>query len=643
MPELTKGIILEWVDLTVGWWDVTRLDKELDIVSPQGKATRRTIVYRLVKDGYLEKHKYKEGSYRRVEAQATELDWQSADSKAVLDLRFPFGIEDYVKIFPKSIIVVAGASNAGKGHPMGTLVLTPSRWKRIEELKIGDTIYNINGLPIKVLNVFHRNIQPCYSFIFNDGTQIEADSEHIWHILGGYNRLKRYTGHKNANTHYGEWENLTTKEIIGRYGSGKLKGNNRLVVPTNKPVNFPSKKVKLDPYMLGLLLGDGGLTRTTPMISTADREIIDYIKGQGFRVNYASNYDYRILGLSGLIDELGLSDKWSYDKFVPYEYLWNSIDVRQSVLAGLLDTDGNISGKTMAEFSTCSDQLAQDVIFLVRSLGGRAVLSSRIPHFTYKDKRKNGRVSYRVHIKFNDYCPFRLSRKRLLWVKPIKTSNRILYEIRPMGEKATICIQTDDKDGLYIAQDFIVSHNTAFLYNFILMNMERHLIDLYNSETSPEQMKERFENFEQGIPSPAPWRTFERYDCFADIIDPNRVSVIDYIDFNNEVYRVGEEIEMIFRKENKGICIAAIQKKRDTTDYKGKKIHYELGYGSDMSIKKASLYLSMDIGKIKIVKAKSWVDHTLNPNGLEWKFKLAKGCDFIITESPEAQPEESMF
>lgn len=298
MPELSKGIILEWVDLTVGWWDVTRLDKELDIVSPQGKATRRTIVYRLVKDGYLEKHKYKEGSHRRVEAQAPELDWQSADSSAVLDLRFPFGIEDYVKIFPKSIIVVAGASNAGK---------------------------------------------------------------------------------------------------------------------------------------------------------------------------------------------------------------------------------------------------------------------------------------------------------------------------------------------------------TAMLYNFILMNMERHLIDLYNSETSPEQMKERFENFEQEIPSPAPWRTFERYDCFADIIDPNRVSVIDYIDFNNEVYRVGEELEMIFRKLNKGVCIAAIQKKRDTTDYKGKKIHYELGYGSDMSIKKASLYLSMDTGKIKIIKAKSWADHTKNPSGLEWGFKLRKGCDFIITEKPEVQQEESMF
>ncbi len=174
---------------------------------------------------------------------------------------------------------------------------------------------------------------------------------------------------------------------------------------------------------------------------------------------------------------------------------------------------------------------------------------------------------------------------------------------------------------------------TAYLYNFIVMNMNKHIIDLYNSETSPEQMKERFLNFEQSIPEPSPFNVYERYDMFADVIDPDRISVIDYIDYSNEVYRIGEELEAIHRKLNKGMVITAIQKKQNTKNFKGEEVKFTLGYGSDMSLKKASLYLTLDPGKLRIVKAKSWKDHNLNPNGMEFKFKLLKGSKFIIEDT----------
>ncbi len=182
------------------------------------------------------------------------------------------------------------------------------------------------------------------------------------------------------------------------------------------------------------------------------------------------------------------------------------------------------------------------------------------------------------------------------------------------------------------------SGKTAFLYNFIMTNYAKQSIDLYNSETAAEQMKERFENFETEIPVPPPWNTYERYDNFADVINPNHISVIDYIDFSSEVYLIGEELNNLFKKLDRGIVIAAIQKKGSYM-MKGQKITPKLGYGAEMSLKKSSLYLSMGFGTLEIVKGKSWKDPTINPSGLKWTFNLLKGAKFVNIQSA-GLPEE---
>lgn len=173
---------------------------------------------------------------------------------------------------------------------------------------------------------------------------------------------------------------------------------------------------------------------------------------------------------------------------------------------------------------------------------------------------------------------------------------------------------------------------TAFFYNFILKNMRKHIITLYNSETSPEQMKERFNGFEVEIPNPAPWRTVERYDNFADVIDPNGISVIDYVDSDSEFYQNGIEISRIFRKLNRGMALIGLQKKRNITTFKGQKINIDVGYGGDLTLKRPSLYLAMGQHHIKIVKGKSWANPLMNPNGLEWTFKLVNGAKFVNIE-----------
>lgn len=159
---------------------------------------------------------------------------------------------------------------------------------------------------------------------------------------------------------------------------------------------------------------------------------------------------------------------------------------------------------------------------------------------------------------------------------------------------------------------------TAFLLNFTKMNMDRHDIRFYSSEMGPIEFKDRLSNF--GIPL-KDWKFApkERASHFADVIVPDAINIIDYLEIHDEFYKVGAYIKQIFDRLDKGLALIAIQKNRGST----------YGLGGGRGVEKARLYLTMGQGRIKMIKAKNWVDQKTNPNGLELDFKLAKGCHFI--------------
>ena len=186
------------------------------------------------------------------------------------------------------------------------------------------------------------------------------------------------------------------------------------------------------------------------------------------------------------------------------------------------------------------------------------------------------------------------------------------------------------------------SGKTAYLYNFIKMNMDKFCIDLFNSETSPQQMKERFEPLD--IPNPAPFKVFERYDNFADVIDPERVSVIDYLDLNSEVYLIGTEIDNIFRKLTTGVVVIALQKPPPTVTFiKGVKkvIDRDLAYGGGFTAKRAVLYNSMSVNKLKMVYVKTPTALIKNPNNMTFNFNVNQDGIHIdnIKQSYETEEE----
>lgn len=166
---------------------------------------------------------------------------------------------------------------------------------------------------------------------------------------------------------------------------------------------------------------------------------------------------------------------------------------------------------------------------------------------------------------------------------------------------------------------------TALLLNAARLNLPHAKVSYFSSEMTQEELKIRLTKFQdQDLCSLDDWRNVvfrQRMTDFADVIDPDGINIIDYIEVTKDFYQVAEPINAIYEKLNKGIAIIAIQKK-DKSDY---------GIGGHFNAFRSRLYLAMDSGTLKIVKAKNWSKTaSSNPNGKIYNFKLVQGAKFII-------------
>jgi hypothetical protein len=177
-------------------------------------------------------------------------------------------------------------------------------------------------------------------------------------------------------------------------------------------------------------------------------------------------------------------------------------------------------------------------------------------------------------------------------------------------------VQTMPKNVIIVAGE-PDSGKTSFLLNFAHMNMDRHTIRYLTSEMAGPELKARLSKFRT---PPALWKVefIERAGNFADLILPDAITLIDYLELTDNFFLVSGMIKEIFDKLNNGIAMIALQKNRGT----------DLGLGGYRSLEKARLYVAMSPGALKIVKAKNWADPTTNPNGLVQRFKLYQGADF---------------
>lgn len=343
----------------------------------------------------------------------------------------------------------------GKAIRDGTPVLTPTGWQAVETLVPGQAIIAGDGTPAAVLGVYPQGHRELWRVTLSDGRWVDADADHLWTVL-----VRGAAGRKA-----GRWETLTTADMVRRWGEEPLNWN-RVLLPTVGVVEFPERPVPLDPYLVGVLLGDGSLGQSTPRLTTADPELLDLIGFGGARPTKHRPLDYPLLGILDAVREAGIYGYRSHDKHVPDAYLWNAHSVRLAVLQGLMDTDGTVSlASGDVEFDSVSEKLADAVGFLARSLGGRVTRGTKAPHYTHLGERREGRLCYRVRLVMPaGVCPFRLTRKAEPWAvlsaRRRTTTAASIVSIRPTTAGHATCIAVDHPSMLFVTKDFIVTHNT---------------------------------------------------------------------------------------------------------------------------------------------------------------------------------------
>ncbi|MEX2045623.1 MAG: PhoH family protein [Chloroflexota bacterium] len=344
----------------------------------------------------------------------------------------------------------------GRAQPVFSRVLTPTGFTAIGALSVGDLVVGSDGRPTAVLGIYPQGRRPVYRVRTQDGASTLACGEHLWAVATASDRRRG----KPPRI-------LRTRDMMGRPRSAH---QHRYELPLlSRPVEFERlHTIPMDPYALGLLLGDGYVTAsTTPTFTTADGELVpapgSRLPGTAIVRKRALDHVLRRKG--------GGRGGRSADKFVPTEYLYNIPDVRLAVMQGLLDADG---GPVTQEARTCriqytttSPRLREGMVFLVRSFGGVAYWRKR-----RAEGRKPGRARGRdVHYRSDEYvveirlpagvAPFRLARKLDLYDahgggRPM----RFIDSVEKAGEHETVCIKVAAADSLYITDDFMVTHNT---------------------------------------------------------------------------------------------------------------------------------------------------------------------------------------
>jgi replicative DNA helicase len=378
------------------------------------------------------------------------------------------------------LAVVVAPFGVGKSQPLTSKILTPNGWVTMGEINIGDEVISRDGKATKVIGVYPQGFRPTYKVTFSDGTSTLCDEEHLWSVntINQRNRSTKKSGKKVILEPDNSFVTMSTKDMIGKV---KVWGGRRhnYKVPIVQPVEFNPKKLDIDPYLLGVMLGDGCMTeKNQPHFVTKDAEIINEVSKIYSNISIANQFrDFEVekdgelllerrslikvslLGLKPVLQDLGLYGTNSKTKFIPEDYLYTSVEERVNLLQGLMDTDGYVNGHRL-EYTTVSERLANDVSELIRSLGGRVNISNKIG--TIKGVKYS--MVYRLLFSFpnNGIVPIRLKRKKINFSPRTKYSdNKFITDISYYGEEKCQCIMVDNPEHLYVTDDYIVTHNTT--------------------------------------------------------------------------------------------------------------------------------------------------------------------------------------
>lgn len=349
------------------------------------------------------------------------------------------------------------APGTGKELHIDTPVKIPGGWKCIGDLLAGETVIGRDGKPTTVTGVYHQGIKQLYKVVFEDGRYVKAGLEHLWSTY--------VTMSDNYVQERSKTITLKTEDII----NGLNKQENQYYIDLPEPEVTEKNMLPIDPYNLGVILSAGVLGVNYTWIGRRDIDIIknmsDSIRDT-IDVNYNSGSGYEIT--KGMyvsteptyfehLDSLGLRGIRNGDKFIPAVYLNSSIEQRWSLLQGILDAGTNTpcDDHTCVMYRSVSTRLAEDLAYLVRSLGGKAKIEKIIT------TSNRGSECHSVHIQHpTPYKLFSIAKHNEIIPDDVNVMKLKISTIEKVEKAQAVCITVDNSDKLYVVKDFIVTHNT---------------------------------------------------------------------------------------------------------------------------------------------------------------------------------------
>lgn len=465
------------------------------------------IAYPDYNDPHFNKKIYNKKEFNKNKSEMTITTFDKAvESKCDLKSFNLTPNQKFIKTFispltPYNSLLLYHGVGVGKCHAKDTpIIMFDGTIKMVQDIKVGELLMGDDSTPRKVLSLA-QGIDEMYDIIPVKGDKYTVNSEHILCLKRtklGVNKVSSKTNpfvahYINTKTGKTTSKAFKTKEEAEDFLTNLHKGDNILEIPvkdylklSNKSIKnlkgyragieFKKKHVKIDPYLIGFWLGDG--SKGDPVITTQDSKVLIYLRKfaneNNLSLNYQGHYDYNLSAQKGsknvFLDALHHYDLIN-NKHIPLEYKCNDRQIRLALLAGLIDS----ASTTGYEIIQKNKTLAEDIVYLCRSLGYGAYLKKSNKSCTYKGKKVTG-LYYRCYISGNNFdeipvkCTRKVAKEKTINKDPLLTG----ITVKHVGQDNYYGF-TLDGNNRYLLGDFTVTHNTC-----TAISIAEQYHDMYN-------------------------------------------------------------------------------------------------------------------------------------------------------------------
>lgn len=385
--------------------------------------------------------------------------------------------------------IVKIARQSGKALSLDTPILTPNGFVELVDIKVGDKIYGRDGKETNVSFITETMLDhDVYEIEFDNGEIIKADADHLWTISNSEINRRKF---KNKEI------TLTTVEMLDMFEKFQKRSKpSSIFINSHECLEFDKQSTSIDPYLLGLWIGDGHSSSGRITCHVDDYKFYSKelkkrkIKISEFRLDKrsASTGYFTIYGLERLLKDNNLFN----NKHIPDTYIFNSVKVRLDFLRGLMDSDGYMCKRGSCCFYQSDIDIVKKVRLLISTLGIKSTFNEKIIDSKYKRHFYVRFISEKFEV-FN--LKRKLERQKLIKYHP-KNKRIYIKDIRKIDSVPVRCLQVDNKDHLFLCGETLIpTHNTTvatvYLLWYALFHKDKVVAILANKETTAIEILDR--------------------------------------------------------------------------------------------------------------------------------------------------------